>query len=143
MTKSTGNHLEDISPAHVVSLVYKLITSAKDSDDLSIGFDRDRGKRRDELAHNKLIKGKYKVRIMRKDTFGLAERQEKTTYGFGYKSTLTRKKGDAVLDKAAGIADARIKIDHIHWFTPHYALSIQQQGFLLKQISAKTSTELR
>ena len=37
------------------------------------------------------------------------------------------------LDKAAGIADARIKIDHIHWYVPHYTPSIQQQGILFKQ----------
>ena len=38
---SSGKHLEDISHAHIVSLMYKLITSAEDTDDLSIGFDRD------------------------------------------------------------------------------------------------------
>ena len=39
-TISTGKHLEDISHSHIVSLMYKLINSAKDSDDLSINFDR-------------------------------------------------------------------------------------------------------
>ena len=41
LTTSSGKHLEDISHAHLVSLMYKLITSAKDMNDLSIGFDRD------------------------------------------------------------------------------------------------------
>ena len=41
---SSGKHLQDISHAHIVSLLYKLITSARGSDDLSIGFDRDRGR---------------------------------------------------------------------------------------------------
>ena len=45
LTTSSGRHLEDISNAHIVSLMYKLITSARGSDDLSIGFDRDRGRR--------------------------------------------------------------------------------------------------
>ena len=45
---------------------------------------------------------------MLKDVFGFAEQQEEATYGLGYKLTLTRNKDDAVLDKAAGIADARI-----------------------------------
>ena len=40
LTTSSGKHLEDISHAHLVSLMYKLITSNKNSDDLSIGFDR-------------------------------------------------------------------------------------------------------
>ena len=46
LTTSSGKHLEDRSYPYIVSLMYKLITSSKDSDDLSIGFDRsrDRGK---------------------------------------------------------------------------------------------------
>ena len=50
LTTSSGTHLEDISHAHVVSLLCKQITSAKDSDDLSIGFDRYCGSRRDEMS---------------------------------------------------------------------------------------------
>ena len=41
LTTSSGKHLEDISNDHIVSLMYKLKSSAKDSDDLFIGFDRD------------------------------------------------------------------------------------------------------
>ena len=143
LTTSSGKHLEDISHAHLVSLMYKLITSSKDSNDLSIGFDNNRNRRRDELALNKNIKGKYHVKIMLKDIFGFAEHQEKATYGLGYKLTLTRNKDDAVIDKANGIADARIRIDHIHWYVPHYTPSIQQQSTLSKQILGKTPTELR
>ena len=143
LTTSSGKHLEDISHAHLVSLMYKLITSSKDSNDLSIGFDHSRNRRRDELALNKNIKGKYHVKIMLKDVFGYAEHQEKATYGLGYKLTLTRNKDDAVIDKANGIADARIRNDHIHWYIPHYTPSIQQQSTLSKQILSKTPTELR
>ena len=57
--------------------------------------------------------------------------------------TLTRNKDDAVIDKAGGIADARIRIDHIHWYVPHFTPSIQQQSTLSKQILSKTPTELR
>ena len=123
--------------------MYKLITSSKDSNDLSVGFDNSRNRRRDELAFNKNIKGKYHVKIMLKDVFGFAEHQEKATYGLGSKLTLTRNKDDAVIDKAGGIADARIRIDHIHWYVPHYLPSIQQQSTLSKQILSKTPTELR
>ena len=77
LSTSSGKHLEDISHAHLVSLMYKLITSSKDSNDLSIGFDYSRNRRRDELALNKKIKGKYHVKIMLKDVFGFAEHQEK------------------------------------------------------------------
>ena len=46
LTTSSGKHLEEISHAHIVSLMYKLLTSSRDSDDLSIGFDRSRGRRK-------------------------------------------------------------------------------------------------
>ena len=143
LTTSSGKHLEDISHAHLVSLMYKLITSSKNSNDLSIGFDHSRDRRRDELALNKNIKGKYHLKILLKDVFGFAEHQEKATFGLGYKLTLTRIKDDSVLDKANGIADARIKIAHIHLYVPHYTPSITQQGIMSKQILNKTPTELR
>ena len=45
LTTSSVKHLEDISHAHLVSLMYKLITSNKGSDDSSIGFDRSSARR--------------------------------------------------------------------------------------------------
>ena len=45
LTTSSGKHLKDISHAHPVSLMYKLLTSSKDSNDLSIGLNRSRNKR--------------------------------------------------------------------------------------------------
>ena len=80
---------------------------------------------------------------MLKDVLGFAEHEEKATYGLGYKLILTRKKDDAVIDKAADTADARIKIDDIHWYVPHYTPSIQQQSIISNQNSSKTPTELR
>ena len=56
--------------------MYKLITTAKGCD-LSIGFDRDRTRRRNELSNNKNIKGNYHVRIYLKGVFGFAEYQKK------------------------------------------------------------------
>ena len=143
LTTGSGKHLEDISHVHLVSLMYKLITSSKNSADLSFGFDRSPNRRKDELALNKSVKGKYHVRIMLKDVFGFAEGQEKANYGLGYKQTLTRNKDEAVIDKVAGIADARVKIDHIHWYVPHYTPSMSQQAIMSKQILNKTPTELR
>ena len=63
LTTSSVKQVENIDHAHIVCLLYKLITSARGSDDLSIGFDRDRGRRQRELTNNKNIKGKYHVRI--------------------------------------------------------------------------------
>ena len=143
LTTSSGKHFEDISHAHLVSLIYKLITSSKGGDDLSIGFDRDQGRRQDELIDNKNVKGKFHLRILLKDVFGFGQHREKATYGLGYKRTLTRNKDEAAMQKAPGIADAGIKIDHIHWYVLHYTPSIQQQDILYKQNLNKTPTVLR
>ena len=143
LTTSSGKQLEVISHAHKVSLMCKLISLSKVIVDLSIGFDRDCVRKQQELTNNKNIKSKYHLRIMLKDVFGSVEIQEKATYGLGCKLTPTRNEDVDVLDKAVGIADAGIKIDHFHWFMLHYTLSIQQQGILSKQILSKTPTEFR
>ena len=83
MTPSSGKQQEDFSHAHIVSLLYKLIPSAKVANDLSIGFDHSRNGRRDELNSNKNIKAKDHLRIMLRDVFGFAQHQEKATYGLG------------------------------------------------------------
>ena len=72
LTTSSGKHLEEISHSHIVSLMYKLLSSSEDSDDLSIGFDRSRNNRKRELTNNKNIRGKYHIRIYLKDIFGFA-----------------------------------------------------------------------
>ena len=87
LTTSSGKHIKDISYAHIVSLMFKLIKSNRGSDHLSNGFNRDRNRRQRELTNEKNIKGKYYVRNMLKDVFGFAEHQGKTTYGLGYKIT--------------------------------------------------------
>ena len=76
---------------------------------------------------------------MLKDVFGYAEYQEKATNGFGYKLTLTGNKDEAIVDKVAGTADARIEIDHTHWYIPHYTPSVQEQSILSNQILKKNS----
>ena len=48
---SSGKHFEVDSHAHTVSLMYRRLTSAKDTDDSSIGFDRDRSRRQQELTN--------------------------------------------------------------------------------------------
>ena len=46
LISSNGKLIEEINNAHIACLMYKLITSSKDSDDLSIGFDRSRDRRK-------------------------------------------------------------------------------------------------
>ena len=143
MTTSSGKHLENIDHAHIVSLLYKLLTSSGNSDDLSVGFDRDRNRRKRELSNNKNIKGKYHMRIYLKDIFGFAEHQEKATYGFGYKLTLTRNSDNAVLNKTNATTIGKIKINSIEWYVPHYTTSLKEQDILMNQITDKIPTELQ
>ena len=97
LTTSSGKLLEKIDHAHVVSLMYKLLTSSRGSDDLSIGFDRDRGRRQQELTNNKNIKGKHHVRILLNDRFGFAEHQDKAIDGLGFNLIITRNSDNAGL----------------------------------------------
>ena len=143
LQSSSGKHMEEINHAHIVCLLYKLITSARNTDDLSIVFDRDRERRRRELTNNKNIKGKYHVTIMLKDIFGSAEHQEKGPYGLSYELTLTRDSDNAVLNKGNAINNAENKINSIDWYVPHYTPSLAQEKILMDQIVKKMPTELR
>ena len=143
LTTFSGNYLENIDHAHIVSLMYKLLTSSRGSDDLSIGFDRDRNRRQRELTNIKTQKGKFHVRIYLKDIFGFDEYQEKATFGLGYKLTLTRNSDNAVLNKGNAIKNGKIKVNAEEWYVPHYTLSMQQQSILSKQILNKTPTEIK
>ena len=105
--------MENIDHAHIVSLLYKLLTSSRGSDDLSIGFDGDRGRRQRELTNNKNIKGRYHVRSYLKDVFGFAEQQEKKIFELCYKLTLTRNTDNSILNEGNTIDNAKIKIDSI------------------------------
>ena len=142
LTTSSGNHFEDVSHAHIVSLMYKLITSSRWSDDLSIGFYRNRLREQQELTNNKKKNGNYHVRNTLRYVFGFAKHQEKVTYGLGYKLTLTGNKDDAVLNKDEAVADARIETDNIHWNVPHFTPSFPKQVILSIRVLSKTPTEL-
>ena len=123
--------------------MYKLLTSSKDSDDLPIGLDHSRDRRKRELNNNnKNIKGKYHVRIYLKDFFGFAEHQEMATYGLGYKLTLTGNTDNAVLKKNNATNNAKIKINALEWYVLHYTLSLEEYKKSMTQITKKTPTQL-
>ena len=143
LTTSSGKHLENIDHAHIVSLMYNLSTSIRASHDPSIGFDRDRNRRKRVLTNNKTKKGKYHMRIYLKDIFGFTEHQQKATYGIGYKLTLTRNSDKAVLNKSNATTIGKITFNSIEWYIPHYTASLKEQGILMKQITDKIPTELR
>ena len=119
------------------------LTSARGSVDLSVGFDRDRGRRQRELTNNKTQKGKFHVRIMLIDIFGFAKHQEKGTFGLSYRLTLTRITDNTVLNEDNAINNAKIKINAIEWYVPHYTPSISNQAIFSKQVISKSPRELQ
>ena len=88
--------------------MYKLLTSAKDTDELFFGFDRDRGRRHRELTNNKIQKDKFHLRFFLKDVLGFAGHQEKRAFGFWYRLTLTRNTDNAVSKKDNAINNDKI-----------------------------------
>ena len=142
LTTSSGKHLENIDHAHIISLMYKLLSSSRDSDDLSIGFDRSRDNRKQELLKNKTQKGKFHLRIYLKDVFGFAEYQEVGTVGLSHRLTLTRNTDNAVLNKNDATNNAKIVINGIEWYVPHYIPSLEEYNKLQIQLKQKTHTNL-
>ena len=142
LVTASSKQLEEITHAHFVSLIYKIVTSSKDSDDLFIGFDRNRGRRKNELSNNKNIKGKYRTSIYLKDIIGYAEHQEKATYGLGYRLILTRNTDNAILNKDNTVFLGRVKINSLDWYVPHYTVNLEEYTKLMTQIKKNTPTLL-
>ena len=80
---------------------------------------------------------------MLKDIFGFAEAQKKCTYSLGYTVTLTRNSDSSVFNEANATITAKLLINGIEWYIPHYTLSIPQQAKLSKQIYIKVPTEFQ
>ena len=89
LTTSSRKHLKEFSLAHIVSLMYKSLTSSKRSYDMSIVFDPYGKRRQRDLTNTKNQKRNYRVRIYFKNFFGFVEHQGKATFGLGHQLTLT------------------------------------------------------
>ena len=85
LTSSNGNEIDN---AHVCS-VYKLISSSRDSDDLSVGFHRSIEARGRELTNKKTIKGNYHVFFER--FFWFCRTSKKCFILFGIQICITKK----------------------------------------------------
>ena len=124
--------------------MYKLLSSSRDSDELSIGFNRSNGVRKNELTNNKSTKGNYHVRIYLKDVFGFADYHDNCTYGLGYKLTLQRNSDNHELSHPAQAHDAanlalagRVIINDKSLYVPHYTPSVSNQKLMLGHIVSK------
>ena len=140
---SSGKLLENINHDHIVSSMCKLTPRSRRSDELSLGFDWDRGRRQRELTNNKNLQGKYHVEFMLRDIFGFPKHQNKATAGFGYKFVLRWNSGNSVLNKENATNLGNININGTEWHLPQYTPSIPQQAILSEQISSRVPTELQ
>ena len=60
----------------------------------------------------------------------------------GYKLTLTRNTNNAVLNKDNATNNAKIVINGIEWYVPHYVPSLDEYKKIQVQIKQKTPTNL-
>ena len=149
ITTSSGKEIEETDNGHVICLMYKLISSSRDSDDLSIGFHRSNEARETELTNKKATKGKYHVRICLKDIFGFAGHQDNCTYGLGYKFTLQKNSDNHLSSHSAGAKDAanlalagRVIVSDLNLHILHYTPNMSKQKLMLGHIVSKTPTEM-
>ena len=91
LTTSSGKLLEEINHAQNVSLMYKILSSSKESDDLSLGFDRSRDRRKRDLTNNKNIKSKYHLRIYLRDIFGFKQKPRNSNLWSGLQLNIDQK----------------------------------------------------
>ena len=77
-----------------------------------------------------------------RDIFSFAEHQETAFFGLGYKLTLTRNAGNAVLNKDNATNNAKIKVNALEWYVPHDTPSLEEYNNLMNHITNKTPTEL-
>ena len=141
LTTSSVKHLEKVDNLHLISLMYKLLTSTSQTSQLLYGFEEILSVRRQELTNNKNEKGTFFVRIKLKDLFGFAD-QEKITYGLGYTLTLKRNTNNDAILRSVGVDAAKVVIKDIGWYIPHYVPSIENQQLVMDQILNKDPTEL-
>ena len=63
MTISIGEHLERFDYAHAVCLMYTLVTSSKDTNDLSIAVDESNARFKIEMSDNKQASNEERLRV--------------------------------------------------------------------------------
>ena len=123
--------------------MFNLLSLRRDSDDLSIVFDRSRDRRKRELNNIKTPEGKYHLRLYLKDIFGFAEHRQIGTFGLGYKLILTRNTDNAVLNEDNATSNAKNVINYLEWPVPHYVPIPEKYDKFLNEISKKTPTNLQ
>ena len=100
-----GKHLKRIERnAHIISLMYNLLTLSKDSIDFSLRFDEKNARCKlamtdDKIAHNS---GRFPVKTYPKDVFRFADQRKIGIYGLGQNITINRDLVDKVINYPNG-----------------------------------------
>ena len=105
------------------------------------GFEESTTIRKQELTNNKTEKGTFFVRVKLKDLFGFAD-QEKITYGLCYTLTLKRNSSNDAIIRGNGVDAAKVDVNDISWYIPHYVPSLENQQLVLNQMLYKDPAEL-
>ena len=82
LTSGSWTEIEETDNAHVICLLYNLVSSSRDSDEYQLVF-TEVLKLEKKMTNIETTKGNYQVVIHLKDVFGVAEQQEKCTFGLG------------------------------------------------------------
>ena len=147
MTSSSWKEIEEIDTT--IGLMQKLLSSSKESDDLSIGFHGSIEAQERKVTKTKQIKGIFLLEFFLKDVFGFAEHEYNCTYGLGYTITLHRNSDNHVSSHPAGFNDAanlaltgRVIMVDTSLYALHYIPNISNQEFLLRHIVSRAATEI-
>ena len=141
LNSGRGKEIEELDNAHIICLMYKLISSSKDSEDLSIGLHWDITTQEIKLTNIKTAKGICHARFYWTDVFGFAEHQEiaKNEQKNDYKALFHR---TAAVDVGNRTWSARVIWSEISWCIPHFAPNISQQKSTIEHIVSSAATEL-
>ena len=60
----------------------------------------------------------------------------------GYKITTSTNTDNAVVNKGNAVTNAKIKVNSLEWYVPHYTPSLEEYKKLMNQIRNKTPTNL-
>ena len=95
-----------------------------------MAVDRIREKRPEDLTKDKTKKEKYHVRFVVCEVFGFVEHQQIAANGLGKNLTLTRNIDIVLLNRAAGITNAKRLSIVIIWYVLNYTPNMEQLGLL-------------
>ena len=91
-------------------LLWNLLVSFEDKDDLSVVLDRSRKHSQKVLTNNETVLRKFLVRILSEEAFSFTEDQESCTYCLAYTVPRERNNDKAVINRSRGTINPSVVI---------------------------------